>query len=74
MRAVIWLVLLFAVAVVASSTLGSNDGLVTFYSGGWRLDVSLNLFVIALIGTCFVLVTVIQAVNALFGLPQRARE
>lgn len=74
MRAVIWLVLLFAVAVVASSTLGNNDGLVTFYSGGWRLDVSLNLFVIALIGTCFVLVTVIQAVNALIGLPQRARE
>ena len=27
-----------------------------------------------LLGTCFVLVTVIQAVNALIGLPQRARE
>jgi len=74
MRAVIWVVLLFAAAVVASSTLGTNDGLVTFYAGGWRLDVSLNLFVIALIGTCFVLVSVIQGVNALIGLPQRARE
>jgi len=74
MRAVIWFVLLFVVAVVAASTLGSNDGLVSFYWGGQRLDLSLNLFVLLLIGTCFVLVTVINAINALIGLPQRARE
>ena len=74
MRAIIWFVLLFAVAVVAATTLGTNDGLVTFYWGGWRLDLSLNLFVLLLIGTCFVLVTVIQAVNGLLGLPQRAHE
>ena len=29
MRGVIWIVLLFAVAVVAATTLGTNDGLVT---------------------------------------------
>lgn len=74
MRAVIWFVLLFAVAVVASSTLGTNDGLVSVYGGKWRFDVSLNLFLLVLIGSCFVLVTVIQAVNSLIGLPQRARE
>jgi HemY protein len=74
MRAVIWFVLLFAVAVVAASSLGSNDGLVTFYWGTQRLDLSLNLFLILLVGTCFVLVTVINAVNALVGLPRRARE
>ena len=74
MRAVIWFVLLFVVAVVASSTLGTNDGLVSLYSGAWRIDVSLNLFLLGLVGTCFVLVTVIQAVNSLVGLPQRARE
>ena len=74
MRAVIWFVLLFAVAVVASSTLGTNDGLVSVYAGTWRFDVSLNLFLLVLIGSCFVLVTVIQAVNSLVGLPQRARE
>ena len=74
MRAVVWFVLLFVVAVVAASTLGSNDGLVTFYAGGWRLDVSLNLFVLLLVGTCFALVTLIQAVNGLLGLPERARE
>jgi HemY protein len=74
MRAVIWLVLLFVVAVVAATTLGGNDGLVTFYWGGWRLDLSLNLFIVGLLVTCFVLVSAINGVNALIGLPERARE
>ena len=72
MRIAIWFVLLFAAAVVAASALGTNDGLVTLYWHGWRLDLSLNLFLILLVGTCFVLVTVIQAVSGLLGLPQRA--
>ena len=72
MRGVIWLVLLFLVAVVAATTLGGNDGLVSFYWGGWRTDLSLNLFVILLIGTCLVLMSAVQAINALVSLPQRA--
>lgn len=74
MRSVIWLVLLFVVAVVAALTLGSNDGLVSLYWHGWRLDVSLNLFLLTLVGGCFALVTVIQAINSLTSLPRRARE
>ena len=74
MRLVIWLVLLFAVAVVAALTLGSNDGLASFYWGGWRLDISLNLFLLVLVGSCFALVTAIQAIEALTTLPKRARE
>lgn len=74
MRNVIWLVLLFAVAVLAATTLGSNDGLISLYWNGWRLDVSLNLFVIALVTGCFLIVTAIQAVSALIGLPKRALE
>ena len=74
MRLAIWFVLLFAVAVVAAATFGTNDGLASFYWGAWRLDLSLNLFVIVLIGTCFLLVAVIQAINSLVGLPRRARE
>ena len=49
MRSVIWLVLLFVAAVVAATTLGTNDGLVSLYWNGWRLDLSLNLFVIGLV-------------------------
>ena len=74
MRLAIWFVLLFAVAVVAAATFGTNDGLASFYWGSWRLDLSLNLFMLLLVGTCFLLVAVIQAINALIGLPQRARE
>ena len=74
MRTTVWFVLLFAVAVVAATALGTNDGLVTFYWGAWRLDLSLNLFLLLLFGTCFLLVALIQGVNALTGLPRRARE
>src|SRR5512145_2030984 len=74
MRAVVWFVLLFVVAVVAATTLGGNDGLVSIYWAGQRLDLSLNLFLILLAALCFVLVTVFNAINALIGLPRRARE
>ena len=74
MRNVIWLVLLFAAAVVAALTLGDNDGLASFYWNGWRLDLSLNFFLIAAMATGFAVVTAVQAVNALVGLPARARE
>jgi HemY protein len=74
MRNVIWFLLLCGVAVLAASTFGTNDGLVTFYWRGWRSDISLNLFLLLLFGICFVIVTAFQALNALIGLPQRARE
>jgi len=72
MRAVIWFLLLFVAAVVAASSLGTNDGMVSVYWGHQRTDISLNLFLLVFIGSCFALVSVIQAVNALLGLPRRA--
>jgi len=74
MRAIIWFVLLFVVAVVAATTFGANDGLVSLYWSGWRMDVSMNLFVLTLLVTCLALVTIFQAVNGLLGLPRRAHE
>ncbi len=74
MRLVIWFVLLFVVAVVAALTLGDNDGLVTFYWGGWRADLSLNFFLLAAFGIGFVVVSVVRAVNTMVGMPARARE
>lgn len=73
MRFIIWFVLLFGVAVLAATTFGTNDGLVTFYWKAWRMDVSLNLFLLVMVGACFVIVTAIQALNRLVGLPRRAR-
>lgn len=74
MRGVIWILLLFAVAVVAATTLGTNDGLVTLYWRGWRTDFSLNLFLIVLAAACFVLVLAAQALRSLVSLPRRAGE
>ena len=74
MRNIVWLVLLFAVAVVAALTLGDNTGMASFYWGGWRVDLSLNFFILAALATGFALMTAVQAVNALIGLPARARE
>jgi HemY protein len=54
--------------------LGRNDGLVSLYWGGWRLDVSLNLFLLTLVLSSFALVSVINGFNALLSLPARARE
>lgn len=74
MRGVIWLVLLFVAAVVAATTLGRNDGLVSLYWNGWRLDVSLNLFVIVLLLSCLALLFAMRALQSLASLPARARE
>lgn len=72
MRSVTWLVLLFVAAVVAATTFGPNDGLVSLYWNGWRLDMSLNLFVLALVLSCLVLLLVMRALQSLINLPARA--
>src|SRR5699024_5418168 len=64
--------LLFAVAVVAATAIGGNDGLVSIYWGGWRTDLSLNLFVIGVAAACFVGVSAVQALMALVSLPRRS--
>jgi len=74
MKFVVWLVLLFVVAVVAATTLGSNDGLVTLYWRGWRTELSLNLFVLLFLGGCVLLMSAWQALTSLVTLPRRAAE
>jgi HemY protein len=74
MRGIIWLVLLFIVAVVAATTLGRNDGLVSIYFGAWRTDLSLNLFVLLVLAACALLLAAARSINSLISLPQRARE
>ena len=73
MRGVIWLVLLSAAATVAALTLGENNGLVSFFYGEWRVDLSLNLFLIGAIAGAFALLMVIQGFDSLITLPARAK-
>jgi len=74
MRTIIWLILLFTAAVVAALALGNNDGLASFYWRGWRFDVSLNLFLLAFVAACVLLVVAINTIDGLINLPRRARE
>lgn len=74
MRVVLWLVLLFAVAVVAATTFGRNDGLVSLYWDGWRTDLSLNLFVLLMLAACALLISAVLAARALLTLPDRASQ
>lgn len=74
MRAVIWLLLLAIVAVVAAALLGRNDNLVTLYWAPWRIDLSFNLFMVALVAFCLVFMALVRTLTALVGLPRRARE
>jgi HemY protein len=74
MRNVVWFVLLFAAAVIAAAGLSQNDGLVSIFFGDTRLDVSLNVFVIAVVLFVVVLHVALKAINALVSMPARAHE
>lgn len=73
MRGVVWLTLLFGAAVVAALTLGRNDGLVSLFWGGWRVDLSLNLFLLLMVATCLLLFLALHALRSLITLPVKAK-
>jgi HemY protein len=72
MRSVIWILLLGAAAAVTAIVLGANDGLVAVHAGHWRVDLSLNLFLLALLLACLVVVGALRLSAALWTLPGRA--
>ena len=74
MRFVVWLIVLCVVAVVAAGTLGTNDGLVTVYFRHWRIELSLNLFLLLVLGGGFAVMAMSRTVESLVTLPRRARE
>ena len=62
MRAALWLLGLFGVAVAAALFAGNNQGTVTLYWPPYRIDLSLNMVVLLLVGG---FVTVHAALRAL---------
>lgn len=73
MRSIVWLLLLSVAAVVSATALGSNDGLVTIYWLGWRADLSLNFFLLALVLTFLAVHSLVQGLDRLLALPERAK-
>jgi HemY protein len=68
MRSVIWVILLFVAAVVAAAALNQNDGLVSIFYSGYRVDTSLNVFVVSLVLFVIVLYVALKAINGLLSM------
>ena len=73
MRTLVWLVVLAIIAVAAATALQDSAGLVSIYWGTSRIDLSLKLFVLLFVGAGIALMLLLQGLNVLFGLPERAR-
>ena len=74
MRGLFWIVALCGLAVAVALGARYNDGYVLLVFPPWRAEVSLNLFIIALLALFFVLYAGTRALAVTFGLPKRVRE
>lgn len=73
MRAALWLLALFGIAVAVALFAGNNQGTVTVFWPPYRLDLSLNLVLLVLVGLFIVLHMALRALGLLFALPGEAR-
>jgi HemY protein len=73
MRAALWLLALFAVAVATALFAGNNQSTLTLFWPPHRIDLSLNLVLMALVAAFVVLHLALRALSALFEMPVQAR-
>jgi HemY protein len=74
MRAALWLLGLFCVAAATALFAGNNQGTITVFWPPWRVDLSLNLVLMLLVGAFIFLHIALRALSALFSLPRQARQ
>ena len=73
MRAALWLLALFSVAVAVALFAGDNEGTITVFWPPYRIDLSLNLVVLILVGTFAAVHLALRALAALLEMPRQAR-
>lgn len=73
MRAALWLVALFAVAVAVALFAGNNQAAVTLFWPPYRIDLSLNLSLLLLVGLFVLIHLALRGLSAAFSLPRQAR-
>lgn len=73
MRAALWLVALFAVAVAVALFAGNNQAAVTLFWPPYRVDLSLNLVLLLVIGFFVLIHLALRGLAAVFSLPTQAR-
>lgn len=72
MRAALWLLALFGIAVAVALFAGNNQGSVTLFWPPYRIDLSLNLVLLLLLAAFLFLHAALGALAALFDLPRQA--
>jgi HemY protein len=73
MRAALWLLALFGVAVAVALFAGNNQAVVSIFWPPHRVDISFNLMVLLLAGLFLLLYLALRAMSALFALPDQAQ-
>lgn len=73
MRAALWLLALFAVAVAVALFAGNNQGTITVFWPPYRIDLSLNLVLLVLVATFSAVHLALRALAALLEMPRQAR-
>jgi HemY protein len=73
MRAALWFLALFGVAVAIALFAGNNQGTITVFWPPYRVDLSLNLVVLLLALLFLTLHVALRALAALFAIPGHAR-
>ena len=73
MRAALWLMTLFALAAAGAWLAGNNQGTVTLFLFPHRIDLSLNLAVLAVFSVVLLVILAQRALAAFLALPKRAQ-
>lgn len=73
MRAALWFMALFGIAVAVALFAGNNQAVVTIFWPPHRVDISFNLMVLLLAGLFMLLYLALRALSAVFSLPVEAR-
>ena len=74
MKGLFWVLALFGLAVAVALGARVNEGYVLLVFPPYRAEVSLNLFILALLGLFLLLYGATRALALTFGLPQRVRK
>lgn len=74
MRALFWLLALFALAIAVALGASLNEGYVMVVFPPWRLEVSLNFFIIVAVLVFALAYAVLRTLSLTFKLPVRVRE
>ncbi len=73
MRAALWFLVLFGIAVAVAVFAGNNDATVTLYWVPYRVDLSLNFVILALVFSFALVYAAIRTAALLFALPEQAQ-